>query len=73
MQGVIKSYDPGSGDGVLINEADLSEVDLAGTLCGSLVRMCECEQPSCRCVSSTRARSVTDNIVYMLGCGASMH
>lgn len=40
MQGVIKSYDPGSGDGVLINEADLSEVDLAANaLEGSLFRM----------------------------------
>ena len=40
MQGVIKSYDPGSGDGVLINEADLSDVDLAANaLEGSLFRM----------------------------------
>lgn len=29
MQGVIKSFDPGTGDGVLINEAGLGEVDLA--------------------------------------------
>lgn len=40
MQGVIKSYDPGTGDGVLINEADLSDVDLAANaLEGSLFRM----------------------------------
>ena len=40
MQGVIKSYDPGTGDGVLINEADLSEIDLAeNALEGSLFRM----------------------------------
>jgi len=40
MQGVIKSYDPGTGDGVLISEADLSEIDLAeGALDGSLFRM----------------------------------
>ena len=40
MQGVIKSYDPGSGDGVLINEADLGEIDLAmDALEGSLFRM----------------------------------
>ena len=40
MQGVIKSYDPGSGDGVLINEADLADVDLADdALEGSIFRM----------------------------------
>ncbi|MEM8708170.1 MAG: hypothetical protein AAGE98_17035 [Actinomycetota bacterium] len=40
MQGVIKSYDPGSGDGVLISETDLSEIDLAeDALEGSLFRM----------------------------------
>ena len=40
MQGVIKSYDPGTGDGVLINEADLAEIDLAvDALDGSLFRM----------------------------------
>ncbi len=40
MQGVIKSYDPGTGDGVLVNEADLADVDLAeDALEGSLFRM----------------------------------
>ncbi len=40
MQGVIKSYDPGSGDGVLTNEADLADIDLADdALEGSLFRM----------------------------------
>jgi CspA family cold shock protein len=40
MQGVIKSYDPGTGDGVLVNEADLGEVDLADdALEGSIFRM----------------------------------
>ncbi|MCY4068380.1 MAG: cold shock domain-containing protein [Acidimicrobiaceae bacterium] len=40
MQGVIKSYDPVSGDGVVVNEADLSDVDLAAdALQGSLFRM----------------------------------
>jgi cold shock CspA family protein len=40
MQGVIKSYDPGSGDGVLTNEADLTDIDLAeNALEGSLFRM----------------------------------
>jgi cold shock CspA family protein len=40
MQGVIKSYDPGTGDGVLINEAGLGDVDLADdALEGSVFRM----------------------------------
>ena len=40
MQGVIKSYDPGTGDGVLIDEIDLREIDLAeNALEGSLFRM----------------------------------
>ena len=40
MQGVIKSYDPGTGDGVLIDESDLGEVDLAAdALEGSIFRM----------------------------------
>ena len=29
VQGVIKSYDPVTGDGVLVSEADLADVDLA--------------------------------------------
>ena len=40
MQGVIKNYDPGTGDGVLINEADLTDIDLAeNALEGSVFRM----------------------------------
>ena len=40
MQGVIKSYDPVTGDGVLVNEADLADIDLADdALEGSLFRM----------------------------------
>ena len=40
MQGVIKSYDPGTGHGVLIDETDLREIDLAkNALEGSLFRM----------------------------------
>lgn len=40
MQGVIKSYDPTSGDGVVIRDTDLSEFDLAaGALSGSILRM----------------------------------
>ncbi|MCH2431054.1 MAG: hypothetical protein NZ654_09845 [Acidimicrobiales bacterium] len=40
MQGVIKSYDPGTGDGVVIRETDFAEFDLAdGALEGSVFRM----------------------------------
>jgi cold shock CspA family protein len=40
MQGVIKSYDPGTGDGILIDEASLGDVDLAeDALEGSVFRM----------------------------------
>ena len=40
MQGVIKSYDPGSGDGVVVSDTDRSEFDLAsGALEGSVFRM----------------------------------
>ena len=40
MQGVIKSFDPESGDGILVRDTDLSEFDLAGNaLEGSLFRM----------------------------------
>lgn len=40
MQGVIKSYDPVTGDGVLVDEADLADIDLADdALEGSVFRM----------------------------------
>ena len=40
MQGVIKAYDPGTGDGVVITDTDLSEYDLAAdALVGSIFRM----------------------------------
>ena len=40
VQGVIKSYDPATRDGVLVNEADLADVDLADdALEGSVFRM----------------------------------
>ena len=40
MQGVIKSYDPVSGDGIVVRETDLKELDLAGNaLDGSIFRM----------------------------------
>jgi cold shock CspA family protein len=40
MQGVIKSYDPSTGDGSLVRDTDLSEFDLAAdALQGSIFRM----------------------------------
>jgi len=40
VQGVIKSYDPVSGDGVVMTEGDFSEHDLApDALEGSIFRM----------------------------------
>jgi len=40
MQGVIKSYDPGTGDGVVLCDSDLAEYELAaGALEGSIFRM----------------------------------
>jgi CspA family cold shock protein len=40
VQGVIKAYDPGTGDGVVVVDTDLSEYDLAAdALDGSIFRM----------------------------------
>ncbi len=40
MQGVIKSYDPSSGDGIVMCDTDLSEYELSDdALEGSLFRM----------------------------------
>ena len=40
MQGVIKSYDPSTGDGVVVRDTDLSEHELApDALDGSVFRM----------------------------------
>jgi len=40
VQGVIKSYDPATGDGVVLCDADLADYDLAaGALAGSQFRM----------------------------------
>jgi cold shock CspA family protein len=40
VQGVIKSYDPGTGDGVVLCDTDLREYDLAAdALIGSVFRM----------------------------------
>lgn len=40
MQGVIKSYDPGSGDGVILTDTDLAEYDIAAdALEGTVFRM----------------------------------
>jgi cold shock CspA family protein len=40
MQGVVKSYDPGNGFGVVLRDTDLCEYELAdGALAGSIFRM----------------------------------
>jgi CspA family cold shock protein len=40
VQGVIKSYDPGSKDGILMRDTDLAEIDLApDALEGSVFRL----------------------------------
>ncbi len=40
MQGVVKSYDPGTGDGLVVRDTDLAEFELGPTaLAGSLFRM----------------------------------
>jgi CspA family cold shock protein len=40
VQGVIKSYDPGSQDGIVVRDTDLAEFDLApDALAGSVFRM----------------------------------
>ena len=40
MQGVIKAYDPGTGEGVVVRDTDRAEYDLAAdALHGSLFRM----------------------------------
>ncbi|MDP9403354.1 MAG: hypothetical protein M3P85_08460 [Actinomycetota bacterium] len=40
MQGVIKSYDPGTREGVVVRDIDRSEYDLASdALAGSIFRM----------------------------------
>jgi cold shock CspA family protein len=40
VQGVIRSYDPGTGDGVILCDTDWSDYDLAGNaLVGSVFRM----------------------------------
>jgi CspA family cold shock protein len=40
VQGVIKSYDPGTGDGLVVRDTDLVELELANdALAGSIFRM----------------------------------
>lgn len=40
MQGVVKSYDPGTGEGVVVRDTDRSEYDLASdALVGSVFRL----------------------------------
>ncbi len=39
MQGVVKAYDPGTGDGVIVRDTDRSDVELApAALEGSIFR-----------------------------------
>jgi cold shock CspA family protein len=48
VQGVIKSYDPATRDGIVVRDTDLSEYDLAPTaLDGSLFRMLRQGQRVC--------------------------
>ena len=48
MQGVIKSYDPGTGNGVILCDADLADYELAaGALVGSVFRMLRQGQRVC--------------------------
>lgn len=40
MQGVVKSYDPSTGDGVVVRDTDRQEIELApNALAGSILRM----------------------------------
>jgi cold shock CspA family protein len=40
VQGVIKLYDPASGDGIVVCDTDLAEIDLAANaLAGTMFRM----------------------------------
>lgn len=48
MQGVIKSYDPATGDGIVVRDTDLAEFDLVpGALEGTLFRMLRQGQRVC--------------------------
>ena len=48
MQGVIKSYDPATGDGIVVRDTDLAEFDLADTaLDGRIFRMLRQGQRVC--------------------------
>ncbi len=48
MQGVIKSYDPATGDGSVVTDTDFSEFDLApDALVGSVFRMLRQGQRVC--------------------------
>jgi cold shock CspA family protein len=48
MQGVIKSYDPASSDGIIVRDTDMSEYDLApNSLEGAVFRMLRQGQRVC--------------------------
>ncbi len=48
MQGVIKSYDPASSDGIIVRDTDMSEYDIApNSLEGTVFRMLRQGQRVC--------------------------
>jgi cold shock CspA family protein len=48
VQGVIKSYDPATADGIVVRDTDMTEFDLApGALEGSVFRMLRQGQRVC--------------------------
>jgi CspA family cold shock protein len=78
VQGVIKSYDPGTGDGVVVRDTDLAEHDLASdALVGSIFRML---RPGQRVVfdltperRATRLRLGSEADMGLPGFGPSEH
>jgi hypothetical protein len=52
VQGVIKSYDPSTGDGVVVRDTDLSEYDLAPTHWRARSSGC-CARGNVSCSTST--------------------
>ena len=48
MQGVIKSFDPASGDGIVMCDTDLADYDLSNdALVGSIFRMLRSRPAAC--------------------------
>lgn len=66
MQGVIKSYDPTSRDGIVVRDTDLSEHDLApDALEGSVFRMLRQGQRVCFVLNS-------DSLATQLSLGSEI-